>query len=30
LVVIPEAAHLMSHQNPTAFNEVLLDFLALQ
>jgi pimeloyl-ACP methyl ester carboxylesterase len=30
LVVIPEAAHLMSHQNPTAFNETLLHFLARQ
>ena len=30
LVVIPEAAHLMSYQNPAAFNEVLLQFLAQQ
>jgi pimeloyl-ACP methyl ester carboxylesterase len=30
LVVIPEAAHLMSYQNPTAFNEALLHFLAPQ
>ena len=30
LVVIPEAAHLMSYQNPAAFNEVLLHFLAQQ
>ena len=28
LVVIPKATHLMSHQNPTAFNEALLHFLA--
>ena len=28
LVVIPQATHLMSHQNPTAFNEALLQFLA--
>jgi pimeloyl-ACP methyl ester carboxylesterase len=28
LVVIPQATHLMSHQNPTAFNEALLHFLA--
>jgi pimeloyl-ACP methyl ester carboxylesterase len=28
LVVIPKAAHLMSHQNPAAFNEALLHFLA--
>jgi pimeloyl-ACP methyl ester carboxylesterase len=28
LVVIPEAAHLMSYQNPAAFNEALLHFLA--
>lgn len=28
LVVIPEAAHLMSYQNPAAFNEALLEFLA--
>jgi pimeloyl-ACP methyl ester carboxylesterase len=27
LVVIPAAAHLMSYQNPVAFNKVLLDFL---
>jgi pimeloyl-ACP methyl ester carboxylesterase len=27
LVVIPQATHLMSHQNPTAFNEALLHFL---
>ena len=30
LAVIPEAAHLMSYQNPPAFNEALLDFLARQ
>src|SRR5215472_13586444 len=30
LAVIPEAAHLMSYQNPTAFNDALLDFLARQ
>jgi pimeloyl-ACP methyl ester carboxylesterase len=30
LVVIPRATHLMSHQNPGAFNEALLDFLAQQ
>ena len=30
LVVIPKAAHLMSYQNPSAFNEALLSFLALQ
>jgi pimeloyl-ACP methyl ester carboxylesterase len=30
LVVIPTAAHLMSYQNPAAFNEALLDFLARQ
>jgi pimeloyl-ACP methyl ester carboxylesterase len=30
LVVIPQATHLMSHQNPTAFNEALLDFLGQQ
>ena len=30
LVVIPAAAHLMSYQNPAAFNEALLDFLARQ
>jgi pimeloyl-ACP methyl ester carboxylesterase len=30
LAVIPEAAHLMSYQNPTAFNEALLHFLAPQ
>jgi non-heme chloroperoxidase len=28
LVVIPAAAHLMSYQNPAAFNGALLDFLA--
>jgi pimeloyl-ACP methyl ester carboxylesterase len=28
VVVIPVAAHLMSYQNPAAFNEVLLEFLA--
>jgi len=28
LVVIPKATHLMSYQNPTAFNEALLHFLA--
>jgi pimeloyl-ACP methyl ester carboxylesterase len=28
LVIIPQATHLMSHQNPTAFNEALLHFLA--
>jgi pimeloyl-ACP methyl ester carboxylesterase len=28
LVVIPKATHLMSHQNPAAFNGVLLHFLA--
>jgi pimeloyl-ACP methyl ester carboxylesterase len=28
LVVIPGGAHLMSYQNPTAFNDALLDFLA--
>ena len=27
LVVIPKATHLMSHQDPTAFNEALLHFL---
>jgi pimeloyl-ACP methyl ester carboxylesterase len=27
LVVIPQATHLVSHQNPTAFNEALLHFL---
>jgi pimeloyl-ACP methyl ester carboxylesterase len=27
LVVIPEAVHLMSYQNPAAFNDALLDFL---
>lgn len=30
LVVIPEAAHLMSYQNPAAFNKALLEFLAQQ
>jgi pimeloyl-ACP methyl ester carboxylesterase len=30
LVVIPRATHLMSHQNPDTFNEVLLNFLAQQ
>jgi len=30
LVVIPQASHLMSHQNPVAFNEALLHFLARQ
>jgi pimeloyl-ACP methyl ester carboxylesterase len=30
LVVIPKATHLMSHQNPTPFNEALLHFLARQ
>jgi pimeloyl-ACP methyl ester carboxylesterase len=30
LVVIPKAAHLMSYQNPAAFNEALLCFLAQQ
>jgi pimeloyl-ACP methyl ester carboxylesterase len=30
LVVIPQATHLMSHQNPTAFNEALLHFLGQQ
>jgi non-heme chloroperoxidase len=30
LVVIPKAAHLMSYQNPPAFNEALLYFLAQQ
>ena len=30
LVVIPAAAHLMSYQNPAAFNSALLDFLARQ
>jgi pimeloyl-ACP methyl ester carboxylesterase len=30
LVVIPEASHLMSYQNPAAFNEALLHFLARQ
>lgn len=30
LVVIPKATHLMSHQNPTAFNEALLHFLGQQ
>jgi pimeloyl-ACP methyl ester carboxylesterase len=30
LAVIPDAAHLMSYQNPTAFNEMLLHFLARQ
>jgi pimeloyl-ACP methyl ester carboxylesterase len=30
LVVIPQATHLISHQNPTAFNEALLDFLGQQ
>jgi len=29
-VVIPKAAHLMSYQNPPAFNEALLYFLAQQ
>ena len=28
LVVTPKATHLMTHQNPTAFNEALLQFLA--
>jgi pimeloyl-ACP methyl ester carboxylesterase len=28
LVVIPEVAHLMSYQNPAAFNDILLEFLA--
>ena len=28
LVVIPQATHLMTHQYPAAFNEVLLHFLA--
>lgn len=28
LVVIPQATHLMSHQNPAAFNEALMHFLA--
>jgi len=28
LVVVPRAAHLMSYQNPSAFNSALLDFLA--
>ena len=28
LLVIPKAAHLMSHQNPDAFNKALLDFLS--
>jgi pimeloyl-ACP methyl ester carboxylesterase len=28
LVVIPQATHLMTHQNPAAFNEALLHFLA--
>jgi hypothetical protein len=27
-MVIPQATHLMSHQNPAAFNEALLHFLA--
>ena len=30
LVVIPKAAHLISYQNPAAFNEALLYFLAQQ
>jgi pimeloyl-ACP methyl ester carboxylesterase len=30
LVIVPQATHLMSHQNPTAFNEALLHFLAQQ
>ena len=30
LVVIPRATHLMSHQNPAAFNDALLRFLARQ
>jgi pimeloyl-ACP methyl ester carboxylesterase len=30
LVVIPQATHLMSHQNPVAFNEAFLHFLAQQ
>jgi pimeloyl-ACP methyl ester carboxylesterase len=30
LVVIPKAAHLMSYQNPAAFNKALLYFLAQQ
>jgi pimeloyl-ACP methyl ester carboxylesterase len=30
LVVVPRATHLMSHQNPGAFNEELLNFLAQQ
>jgi pimeloyl-ACP methyl ester carboxylesterase len=30
LVVISQATHLMSHQNPAAFNEALLHFLAQQ
>jgi pimeloyl-ACP methyl ester carboxylesterase len=30
LVIIPQATHLMSHQNPAAFNEALLHFLAQQ
>jgi pimeloyl-ACP methyl ester carboxylesterase len=30
LVVIPQATHLMTHQNPAAFNEALLHFLAQQ
>ena len=29
-VVIPKAAHLMSYQNPPAFNEALLHFFAQQ
>ena len=28
LVVIPQGTHLMSHQNPAAFDEALLQFLA--
>jgi pimeloyl-ACP methyl ester carboxylesterase len=30
LVIIPKAAHLMSYQNPPAFNEALMHFLAQQ
>jgi pimeloyl-ACP methyl ester carboxylesterase len=30
LVVVPRATHLMSHQNPSAFNEAFLDFLTQQ
>ena len=30
LVVIPDAAHLMSYQDPATFNETLLHFLAHQ